>query len=140
MCLYYNIYETEDFIKKNEGKTFVTCYKVLTRVSNINPFLTGWSFFFKYFPGWNKSSRYDVCLSNNEKNSLCVHEGIHVYTSLRSLKANYFNNTVPKYRAVVKVRCRMDELVGCGDGEAVFTRVWLDEKEWRAAHERLSNE
>jgi len=109
-------------LKKN-GK--ITCYKILDKIKgNLeSPYYP-----MPYQPGWNKSNRKMVDISDKNINCMFVSRGIHVYRNKREagrkaakLTVFYNNNYV-----VVPVTCYLKDLVAMGKySEAVFMKVFL---------------
>jgi hypothetical protein len=78
-------------------------------------------------PGWNKSNRRHQSLTTEERDGKTVFEGIHVY-----LKK-------PKRRGlfIIKVRCYANDFIAAGNGEAVFTKVFVSEEEIKRIQKTL---
>jgi len=138
MCLYIDKELTEKGLKGRivHSNGMVKVWKVLWQVnSNLMSPLKN----YKWKPGWNKSNRRDVKLTNDEKNQLTVLYGIHVFLTRKNARkyARTLEQVVPVYV------CKKD-LVARGNNydwsqqknsqdQAVFTKVFFKKEDYDKA-------
>ena len=97
---------------------------------------------YKYKPGWNKSNRNSVKITDQEKRTMSVHKGIHVFLSRETARnevrfCNRFADCSYKTYKNVPVKVYEKELVSVGHFEskkaAVFTKVFLKKDDYDKA-------
>ena len=135
MCLIANKDNPKDesiFEFNEEGYTY--CWKIYTLENGV---LKPWLYGSKNIkPGWINSNRQTTRVpietdSTNFHGKLIVERGIHVSLTIPNAK----HQIVVTGDTLVKVRCYKNDLVATGIGdhggcEAVFNKVFLDEKEY----------
>lgn len=122
MCLTNNHGNTQRFLEKNKGKSYVILYKVVTvREDNITaPYYSE----YEYRGGWNRS---DATYSEIPfRYNYPIEKGIHVCLTQKRAIVHKTSGD-----AIIKVRCHLKDLIGVNghSHEAVFTKVWVPKSE-----------
>lgn len=136
MCLYYNKRSTQRFKRKHQGKSSITCYKVVCLSNYYNSRVHSINFSYEWKVGINKSNRETIELTEVELDCNEVDNGIHVYTNLDSANkaATYIYGWYCPI--IMPVQCQLKHLVGCStqsnkfSNEAVFTQVRVLKKDY----------
>ena len=146
MCLYYSPQSTGNVRRQFNKQAHlpkhlrkITCLKYLSITEEKT--VQSPSFFnikTKWKIGWVKSSRYGLSIMQDDLDKhtttygKTISRGIHVYLT-SSINAAYkyipFINIANKI-GYLKVLCYEKDFVGAGDGEAVFTKVFVTKKHW----------
>jgi hypothetical protein len=128
MCLIINKEETNKIkamFAKSKGQ--LAMYKIVDMVDNVTTQgrkkqLISIHRELEYIPGWNKSSRPLIWLTDNEKHAGVINAGIHVYTTLA--QAQRFSAYMSEVLLPVMVE-EKDFVMGGKNNEAVFMKVFV---------------
>jgi len=110
---------------KENGK--ITCYKILEHYRDklFSPFQR-----YYYKPGWNKSNRKSIDITDTDEQWETVVHGIHVYRTKRQAKKNITCYYSSCNLVIIPVVCYLKDLVAMGkDSEAVFMKVFIPKSE-----------
>ena len=110
---------------KENGK--ITCYKILEKIKGN---LESPYYLMPYQPGWNKSNRKMVDISDKNINCMFVSRGIHVYRTKRQAKENITCYYSSCNLVIIPVVCYLKDLIAMGKhSEAVFMKVFIPKSE-----------
>lgn len=137
MCLYVDKEKTEKFLKENQGKKFVYCYKILFDYQDFHKHtLESIYFSYRWKPGKHES---DCKIHFDIDSGEIVTKSFHFF--LRKEDAEEFNTFVHlnSNNVIVKFKCFMDSFVAAGFNEhrfqnltnVAFTKVELEEEEYK---------
>lgn len=155
MCLKIDNDATQKLERKFDNKSEIVAYKLCKIVNSkfrkyLNHFsdqiVTGFCRQnFNYYPGINESDRNQTGLTDQEKQEQFVFHGIHVFLDKEVMK-DIDKLFLGGYHdvALLPVVCSKSDFVKAGTSkffgrpEAVFTKVWIDEKDYNKATNDVS--
>ena len=119
--------------KKIHTNQMIKVWKVLGLSEGSKPFLISpYRVWFRWKPGWNKSSRISSKIASYEEFAGLIDVGMHVFLDKKS--ATNFKNSLEK---IVPVYAYKKDFIAAGkDGlrnEAVFTKVFLKKEDYDKA-------